>query len=82
MAENKDRLYKVYGTLSAVAIELVVLVVISVFLGKWLESKFNLLGLAIPILIFLSLALWIFILLKTLSKLEHDGKSNNEDKII
>ncbi|MCO5112780.1 MAG: AtpZ/AtpI family protein [Bdellovibrionaceae bacterium] len=77
---KKDKLYKVYGVLTAVAMELVILVVISLYLGKWLDKKFQLMGLATPMLIFAAMGLWVFILIKALSKIEKEEKEDEQNQ--
>lgn len=75
---KKDKLYKTYGLLSAVAMELIILVVMALFVGRWLDKNYSLMGLATPGLIFLAMGLWIYILLRTLAKLDKEENIKSE----
>ena len=66
MSKNK------YLVFMAMGVELVSLILTSLYLGRWLDEKFDLKGLAMVGLSMLALAGWIFHIVQLAKRLEKD----------
>lgn len=76
---EKEKSYRAYGILTGLAIELVVFIVISIFVGQWIDKKLNTRGLATLGLMFVSFGVWVYMLLRALSNLDKQEREEEND---
>lgn len=77
---EKEKNYRAYGLLTALAVELVVFIVVSIFIGSWIDKKLNLPGLATLGLMLISFGVWVVILIRALEKLDKKEKEEENEK--
>lgn len=76
---NEKKGMQAYAVLTALAFELVILVVFGIFLGRFLDQKIGMKGLATAAMIFLALAIWLVLLLRSLKKLEASSETKTKN---
>lgn len=76
-AQNKksnEKGMRAYGILTAIGLELIVLVVVAYFIGQWLDKTLGFKGIFMAGLIFVAFGLWIYLLIRALNKIENHDK--------